>query len=414
MLHSPDQRDDEQDTLEWLLATTGLGRLRRVPARLTSKPQISWTIQGQDDCRELLALIGSCGFHGHRAAELEIWRQAVNVWTAAAGDARRAELRRLKSELAAARRFGGGARLAKPFASRKQLLGYISGFVCAEGCFGLSGNRPRFSIHLRQDDEPLLRLLAAETGLGQVSTHQPAPPLNPSVTWTVAGRAQMAELRDLLWAGGLTGRKLREMESWGVAVEEMCRGTQPNVVPRPSVLAAAAARLREIRAYRSSEGRDLLRLPGRDVRTETLAALTAWARVTPGRLGVTGYMDWRREQRDAPNRNTIAREFGSWHRALEAAGLSDRAAASAATVAARRSAGSEGRAARRDAKRERVISEVLRFEGEHGRLPRAIEFFRWRLDSAVDAPSQRTGYHLFSGGWAEVLERARQVAGATV
>jgi hypothetical protein len=29
------QRDDERDTLEWLLASTGLGRLRRVAARLT-------------------------------------------------------------------------------------------------------------------------------------------------------------------------------------------------------------------------------------------------------------------------------------------------------------------------------------------------------------------------------------------
>jgi hypothetical protein len=254
----------------------------------------------QDDCRELLAMIEPCGFHGHRAAELEIWRQAVHVWAESAGDARRTELRRLKAELAAARRFGGGAPSAEPFASRKQLLGYISGFVCAEGCFGMSDNRPRFSIHLRQDDEPLLRLLAAETGLGKVSTHRPAPPFNPAVTWTVAGRAQMAELRDLLWAGGLTGRKLREMEAWGAAVDELCRGAQPGVVPRRSVLAAAAARLRDTRTYRPPEGRDLLRLPGRDVGTEALAALAAWARARPGKLAGTGYMEWRREHPDAP------------------------------------------------------------------------------------------------------------------
>jgi hypothetical protein len=98
------------------------------------------------------------------AAELEIWRQAVHVWTESAGDGRRAELRRLKAELAAARQFGGGAPSAKPFASRTQLLGYISGFVCAEGCFGMSGDRPRYTIHLRQDDEPLLRLVAAFCG----------------------------------------------------------------------------------------------------------------------------------------------------------------------------------------------------------------------------------------------------------
>ena len=125
-------------------------------------------------------------------------------------------------------------------------------------------------------------------------------------------------------------------------------------------------------------------------------------------------MEWRREHRDAPARNTIARQFGSWHRALEAAGLSDRAAASAATVAARHSGRTERRATRRAAQREQVIVWVLRFEREHGRLPRAMEFFRRRLESAVDAPSQATVYRSFPGGWADVLERARQVAGATV
>jgi hypothetical protein len=53
---------------------------------------------------------------------------------------------------------------------------------------------------------------------------------------------------------------------------------------------------------------------------------------------------------------------------------------------------------------------VQRFEREHGRRPGAGEFFRWRLESVVDAPTQGTAYRLFPGGWAEVL----QVAGATV
>jgi hypothetical protein len=408
------QRDDEQDTLEWLLATTGLGHLYRVSARSTSKPQVAWVVNAQDDCRELLAMIEPCGFHGRRAAELEIWRRAVRVWTESEGDARRMELRRLKSELAAARRFAGGARTATPFASRKQLLGYISGFVCAEGYLGMSGNRPRFTIRLRQDDEPLLRLLAAETGLGKVSTHQPALPLNPSAAWTVTARADLAELRGLLRHGGLTGRKLREMKAWSVAVDEVIRGVQPGVVPRRPVLEAAAARLREMRVYRPPERRDLLRLPGRDLRTEAIAALTAWSRVAPGKLAVTGYTDWRREHQSAPTRNTIAREFGSWYRALEAAGLSDRAAATVATVAAQHSGGAARRAARREAQRERVISALLRFERDYGRLPGATEFFRWRFDNAIDAPSQGHVYRLFAGGWADVLERARQVAGATV
>lgn len=43
-----------------------------------------------------------------------------------------------------------------------------------------------------------------------------------------------------------------------------------------------------------------------------------------------------------------------------------------------------------------------------------MEFFRWRLDHAVDTPTHPTMYRCFPGGWADVLERVRQVAGATV
>ena len=70
------QRDDEQDTMERLVATTGLGRLYRVPARSTSKPQIAWLVNTQEHCGELLALIER-GFHGRRTAELRLWSQAV-------------------------------------------------------------------------------------------------------------------------------------------------------------------------------------------------------------------------------------------------------------------------------------------------------------------------------------------------
>jgi hypothetical protein len=79
------QRDDEQDTMEWLLALTGLGRIHRVPARATSKPQLRWAIDAQEDCLELLGMIESCGFHGRRAAELRLWSDAVRVWTGSGG-----------------------------------------------------------------------------------------------------------------------------------------------------------------------------------------------------------------------------------------------------------------------------------------------------------------------------------------
>ena len=113
-------------------------------------------------------------------------------------------------------------------------------------------------------------------------------------------------------------------------------------------------------------------------------------------------MRWRRGRQDAPSRNTIVRQFGSWQAALEAAGLGERVARSARPMG-----GEAGRAARRVQQRARVIAAVRAFEREHGQLPRALEFFRWRYERAVDAPTQGTIYRLFRGGWAEVLDQAR-------
>jgi hypothetical protein len=136
-------RDDDQDLLEWLVALTGLGSLHRVPAQGTSRPQIGWKIDSQADCAELIRLIGACGFHGRRAAELALWTQAVDAWTSTAGDDRRERLGSLKARLQASRRFGRGASAARPFAGTTNLtLGYISGLVCAEGCLHVNNLRP--------------------------------------------------------------------------------------------------------------------------------------------------------------------------------------------------------------------------------------------------------------------------------
>jgi hypothetical protein len=92
------------------------------------------------------------------------------------------------------------------------------------------------------------------------------------------------------------------------------------------------------------------------------------------------------------------RQFGGWYAALAAAGLGDRAAR-----AVRRTGGEEARRERRLAQQARVVAAVRRFESEHGRHPRAIEFFRWRLAAAPETPTQATVYNLFPGGWNAVL-----------
>ena len=298
---------------------------------------------------------------------------------------------------------------ARPFASRRAFLGYISGFVCAEGCFGFSNGRPRFAVHLRQDDEPLLRLLADETGLGHVTRHRPAPPLNPSATWTITRRTELVRLRDLLWSGGISGRKLAQMEIWATAVDELCDAKRVGRRPRRHVLDAARARLAAARVYRPPERLELLQLPRRDIRAASLEALRTWSRECTGALSCTAYSRWRAERREHPTRNTIVRHFGGWHAALAAAGLGDRVAR-----APRRTGGGARREARRRVQRERVLDAVRRFERECGRLPRAMEFFRWQIERAVNAPTQGTVYRLFPGGWDEVLRGVRQVAGAVV
>jgi hypothetical protein len=396
-------RDDDQEVLEWLAALTGLGTLRRIAAQRTSRPQIAWSINSQDDCLELLKLLDSCGFHGRRAAELGIWRQAVEAWTTHHGAARRATMRSLKDRLEAARRFGAGAPRTLPFGPREHFLGYISGFVCAEGCFAFSNGRPRFSVHLRQDDRPLLELLSTVTGLGKVSSHSPVAPNNPSSTWTVAAQAEMANLADLLREGGLAGRKRSQMEAWAVAVDEVCSARRLSVRPRRELIDLAAERVKGLRVYRPPEREDLLELSRRDLRSESLAALTAWSVEFDGRLGCMAYETWRRRNPGSPTRNTIVRHLGSWYEALAAAGLEERAAASPAVVAARHRGGDERRERRVQEQRARVIAAVRRFEAAHGRLPRALEFFRWRLQAAPHTPSQGMIYRLFPGGWTEVM-----------
>ena len=395
-------RDDDQDVLEWLVALTGLGRLGRVPAQRTSRPQIAWTIDSQGDCAALLHLLTGCGFHGRRAAELRLWSEAVEIWSRTGGEARRAALRTLKSRLAAARKYGLGAASARPFAgSDRQTLGYISGLVCAEGCFQFGRHRPRFAMHLRHDDRPLLEGLRSTTGLGSIHDYDPGRPLNPSSSWVVAARDELEQLTRMFYSAGLAGRKGVEFETWAVAVHELCSSAKLGVRPRETMLRLAADRLRAMREYQPST-RALLQLSRRDVRAESLTALKNWSEQTAGRLACGLYARWRRDHPAAPTRNTVAKEFGTWHAALEAAGLVDRAARGP-----KRAGGDAERREHRNLNSARVLAAVQRLEAELGRPPRAMEFFKWRMAVAPDTPSQASVYKLFPGGWDAVLAACR-------
>jgi hypothetical protein len=397
-------RDDDQDVLEWLVALTGVGRMYRVPARATSKPQVAWHIDTQHDCVEIGRLLAHCGFHGRRAAELEIWMDAVRAWVTDGGDDRRTSMRALKAALDGARKYQAVHPRAVPFADRRTLtLGYISGLVSAEGSFYFSTGRPRFSVHLRQDDRPLLDLLAATTWLGRVYNQAASAPLNPSSVWTVGARPQLQALVELLREADLPGRKRTEMETWAMAVEELEGARCARRQPRPQVLELAADQLHAMRTYRPST-REVLELPRRDVREESLEALRAWAAETSGTLSCVAYSRWRRDRAHCPCRNSIVTAFGSWYGAMEAAGLADRAAR---RQRVRHTGAAARRAERHAEQRARVLDAVRRCQAELGRAPRAMEFFRWRFAGAPDSPTQATVYNLFPGGWAEVLKACR-------
>ena len=391
-------RDDDFEILEWIVALLGIGSLVRQPARRTSKPQVQWRVVTRDDCRELVTVLTRFPLRGRKRREFDVWARAVATWSGA-GRERRDELRRMKAELTSLRRYSPVHEVPAAPTCLRALWGYISGFLLAEGYLRLTESDARAVIHLRADDRPLLEMLVRASGLGKVRMYGARAPQHPTATWTIAARSELSFLASWLQQIGLPGRKGELARIWADGVGYVDRGHRRSV----------ARRLAQARPYVAPVERPLLEVGRPDTAEMCRTALTSWAAAEPGVLSCGGYSRWRARNPGHPTRNTIALTFGSWHRALEAAGLGDRAAR-----APRPAGGEARRRQQRDAQRARIVAAVLRFEREHGRLPRALEFFRWRYEASVDAPTQGPVYRLFPGGWSEVLECARQAAGATV
>ena len=141
----------------------------------------------------------------------------------------------------------------------------------------------------------------------------------PTVRWTVCRRAELREAIAVLDRAMLRGRKRREFEAWRVGAAEYARGRDRD----EAVIAAAAASLARARAYVERP----LELPAREPPTEAyIDVLRAFAGEVPdGRLTCTAYTHARARHPEWPTRNTLAMAFGSWERALAAAGLGARA-----------------------------------------------------------------------------------------
>src|SRR4051812_30946628 len=195
-------RDDDAQLLTDLCRVTGLGRVAAKPAQGTSCPQTRWTIASKRECAELARILRAFPLRARKRRDFEIWARAVDRWASVPYDARasgsfHAEMADDAGALRLVRRYvnspppaldGPSAALDGPSAD---VLAYLGGFFSGEGCFGLSGLRPRAVIKLRADDRGILELFAERFGIGTVRDHPPYGNPNPCVTWLVCAGDEM-------------------------------------------------------------------------------------------------------------------------------------------------------------------------------------------------------------------------------
>ena len=176
-------RDDDAPLARGCARRTGLGTVHPVPARSTSKPQVRWLVRTQADCRALVELLDRYELRGRKRRE---YRDCGGLpWssrTSGIADRRLATARGCANGSPASRAFRAPGRTSWPRApaDRDALVAYLHGLLCAEGSFSLRPTHAGVSVHLRQDDRPLLEMLARETGLG-VCARLPCVPAGRTV-----------------------------------------------------------------------------------------------------------------------------------------------------------------------------------------------------------------------------------------
>jgi Homing endonuclease associated repeat len=298
-----------------------------------------------------------------------------------------------------------------PSIVRDGFAAWFGGLVAGDGHVGISKGSVRLIVKLRADDAPVLASIRETTGVGALYGPSPNPGSHPTVAWTVTRTAHLLDLAARL-DGRVPGRKALELEVWREAVEARAdRRLSPE--RRRAIIDDAESRLRELRRYRpgapprSPTSRRLQRMYEQN--RSWIALLRRWAAEQPGVLRAMDYSRWR--PAGSPTRNTLARRFGSWHDALDAAGLADRAAQPPELRDLCTRGGELRRAERRIAQRERTIDAVKRCAATLGHFPRPTEYARWRLHNERNAPSIPTAYTIFDGGWAELLDACESPAG---
>jgi hypothetical protein len=323
-------RDDDAQLLTDLCRVTGLGRVAAKPAHGTSCPQACWTIASKRECAELARILRAFPLRARKRRDFDIWACAVDRWAAVPYDAQaggsfHAEMAADARALCLVRRYVNSPPPALD-GPTSDLLAYLGGFFSGEGCFGLSGLRPRAVVKLRRDDRGVLELFAERFGIGTVRDHRPYGNPNPSATWLICAGDEMGPAVRLFEVAVLRGRKRREFDVWREVAEERVWARMARRPTDRARLGRAADRLAALRTYHAPPEPFVASEAARDARRAYIDVLRAFADEVPdGRLTCTAYAHARASHPEWPTRNTLALAFGSWEQALGAAGLGARA-----------------------------------------------------------------------------------------
>jgi LAGLIDADG endonuclease len=324
-------RDDDQEILVHYRTKLGLGHLVSVPARNGSRPQVLWTIASKLECQILTELLDAHPLRGRKRREYEIWRDAVGICTCGRyglGARGQARLARLAEYLRAERVYREPSPdVALPDMTDEYAANYFAGFFSGEGCFLLYRRQARFAIKLRRDDRPLLEAFRRDFGIGSVRDVPAIEPWSPAAVWHVTGARDVLTGIALFESAPLLGRKARQYRAWRPGAQAIAEAIIDKSPRNVQLVEGARRALAHATAYRPPDTalRTESGLP--EARAAFLGVLKQWARDFDRPLSETAYAAARREGHpEWPTRNAIAETFGGWYGALNAAGLSHRAA----------------------------------------------------------------------------------------
>ena len=402
-------RADETPLLHELRDWAGLGELYAVDGRGRAKPQTRLVVARLRDCVAFSDRMAGLPLLAKKSVDFTVWREAVDHWAATAGRGVAANLQELEARLTRARDYRTTHSVSQVDISLSYLEAFLGGFATAEGHFGASPTgHPRFVINLRRDDVGILECFRDRFELGRLAfPPADAHRIKPVASWRVTKLDDVHRLVELFDRNPPRGVRRDVYAAWRdlvlYAVHHRGRRSSRRAARFRREL---AMRVRVARVYRTQTP---VSAPDRTAERQArcIAALLEWAADNAGPTTATAYRKARLE-RDCnwPDRNTIARQFGSWARALEAAGLPTEGCRAPETNARVVQTGRPARQRQRAAQRELILATVKECAEELGHSPRALEFFRWRLQRARDTPSQMTVYRAFPGGWNSVLAAA--------